>query len=193
MAEISERLPLTYAVELLGDRDWRQVAAATQLLLEAGDEGWNPLLDGMNHPSPRVRRGCADFMDHYGDQRCVDALRRLARYDPVPNVRRSAVHSLGCQRCKSCPLEFDGVGFLAERALYDENDTVRCEAVSALRWQPQDARAASALHTLLREETNEKLLKAVRHTLQFHDPSYHQHVIGQAKARERERSAGAPP
>ena len=182
---VEEKLDeLRQHVERLGSHDYRVIGAATQALLQAGSSGFDAILQGMSHSHPRVRRGCTDFMDHYGDDRCIAALIDTARHDPVPQVRRSAVHSLGCQRCKACPLNADLVGFMVERALRDENVYVRCEAIWALRWQPQEDRVASALHRILKTEITPVLIKAARHVLQFHDPEYRQQVVERAKERE---------
>ena len=56
------------------------------------------------------------LLDHLADERCVEPLRQ-ALNDPSPHVRRNAVHSLGCQRCKLAPLPMDVVGLLIERSI----------------------------------------------------------------------------
>lgn len=62
----------------------------------AGGEAIEALIAGTDHPNWRVRRGCADLMDHLADDRCAPSLLRLLR-DPVEAVRRLALHALGCQ------------------------------------------------------------------------------------------------
>ena len=94
-------------IETLGLRDWRKVAEAERAYLAAGPDGMQAVIDGMEHPMPRVRRACAAFMDHHGNEVCVTPLTQRLLSDPVANVRREAVHSLGCQRCKESPLEAD--------------------------------------------------------------------------------------
>src|SRR5438309_2008238 len=93
--------------ERLGVRDWRVLLAADAVLAEAGQAGIEAALWGMSHPHPRARRGCAGFMDHRADDSCIAALRQLALHDPVPAVRRTAVHSAYCLRCKPAPLTCD--------------------------------------------------------------------------------------
>jgi HEAT repeat protein len=184
MNESPIELSLPQQIERFSSRDWRVLLATTEALVQAGNEGLVWVFKGLSHPHPRVRRHCADFFDHYGDDRCISALLDTARHDPVPSVRRAAVHSLGCQRCKSCPLNFDLVGFLVERAQQDENLKVRHEAIYGLYWQPQDERVADALHALLQSETDEKFLKAVRYILKFHDPAFRQQMDERARDRE---------
>src|SRR5438128_1882193 len=114
-------LDLQQLVELLGSRDWRLVAAVWEALVAAGEHGVGAVAAGLSHAEARVRRGCADFLDHYGTDACADALRHAALHDPVPSVRRAAVHALLCQRCKPCPLTADLTDFLIQVALEDSN------------------------------------------------------------------------
>jgi HEAT repeat protein len=178
-----EPLSLGQQVERLGAKDWRIAGAAWQALIEAGQAGLEAALRGMAHPQPRVRRMCADFMDHQGTDQCVTALHDAAQNDPVPAVRRAAVHSLGCQRCKASPLPVDTVAFLIERLFAETSIRVRREAVAGLMFQPPDERAAAALRTVLQQETDRELRRLAHYSLQRHDPAYRQEVIAQAKAR----------
>jgi HEAT repeat protein len=54
---------------------------------------------GLAHPDPRVRAACAQILDHFLDDAAlteiVDCL-----HDDNPRVRASALHTLGCDRCK---------------------------------------------------------------------------------------------
>ena len=63
-------------------------------------------------------------MDHHADDGSVDKLAQLALQDPVPYVRRVAVHALTCQRCKPAPLTRDVVPLLLRVA--QEDPTPRC-------------------------------------------------------------------
>ena len=67
----------------------------------------NGLLFGLEHGRPKVRADCAGAHDHFADERCAEPLRRLLS-DPVPKVRRMALHSLSCDACKLVPLEVTG-------------------------------------------------------------------------------------
>jgi hypothetical protein len=186
MDVISQRVEqsgLEQQVELLGSRDYRVVGRAWEVLKEAGEAGMAAVIRGLAHPWARVRRGCAEFMDHHGTGSCVDALLRIARTDPIPYVRRVAVHSLGCQRCKVMPLRLDLVAFLVERAAADDNIRVRREAVSGLSLQPPDPRAAEALRTILGAQTDRELRRLAHHALKHHDPEYRREAAEKAKAR----------
>ena len=103
-------------------------------------------------------------MDHLADDRCVGPLIE-ALTDPIVAVRRLAVHALGCQPCKTAPLQVDITGRLIERAMTDPSIRVRRVAVHMLGLQPHDARAVDCLQSLLNEETDPKLLSRARHAL----------------------------
>jgi hypothetical protein len=169
--------------EQLGSGDWRMALEAETSLARAGQAGIDAVLWGFSHPNARVRRGCAGFMDHHGTDACFAQLQRVALHDLAPSVRRVAVHSASCQRCKPCPLTGDLVGFLVQVALEDPNRRVRENALSGLRHQPQDARAVTALEQILRTETDPRLRKDAHHALKHQDPTYKARVDAQARER----------
>jgi len=176
-------LDLQQLVELLGSRDWRLVATVQQTLAGAGEPGIGAVVAGLSHAQVRVRRGCADFLDHYGTDACVDALRGAALYDPVASVRRAAVHALLCQRCKPCPLTTDLTDFLIQVALEDSSARVRGAAVWGLATHPRDQRAIAALKHILRQESNPGLLLGAHQALAHQDPAYHEAVNLHARVR----------
>ena len=164
---------LEQQVLLLAVRDWQVRGAARDALIAAGSDGLSAVLQGLAHPEPPVRRGCLDFLDHHADDLCVDDLRRIALHDPVPHVRRFAVHALGCVRCKTRPLEMDLVEFLAMVAgRQNENVKVRREAIYALSFQPQNSRAIPVLRLVLEQDSDQELRKAAHRVLRLHDPEY---------------------
>ena len=164
---------LEQQVLLLADRDWQVRRAAGEGLIAAGSDGLSAVLQGLDHPEPPVRRGCVDFLDHHADDLCVDDLRRVALEDPVPHVRRFAVHALGCVRCKTRPLDLDLIEFLAMIvARRDENVKVRREAIYALSLQPKNARAIPVLKSVLEQESDQELQQAAHRVLRLHDPEY---------------------
>jgi len=176
-------LDLQQLVELLGSRDWRMVAKVWESLAAAGEQGLGAVVAGLSHAQARVRRGCADFLDHYGTDACVDALRDAALHDGVPAVRRAAVHALLCQRCKPCPLATDLTDLLIRVALEDGNPRVRGEAVWGLGNHPPDQRAIAALKHILRYESHPGLLSAAHEALARQDPAYHEAVSLHARVR----------
>jgi hypothetical protein len=167
-------------VERLGSQDWRVVMEAEEALAHAGQTGINAVLWGLSHPNVPVRRGCAGFMDHHGTDACFAPLQKVALYDPAPSVRRVAVHSASCQRCKPSPLTGDLVGLLVQ-ALSDTNRRVREQAIGGLRHQPRDARAVAALEQILRTETNPRLRSGAYHALKHQDPNYRARIDAQAR------------
>lgn len=181
--ELDQERSLQALAEQLGTNDWRLGSEAETALASAGQAGIDAVLWGLSHPSVRVRRGCADFLDHHGTDACFAPLRQAALHDPAPSVRRVAVHSASCQRCKSCPLTGDLVGLLVEVALSDTNTHVREHAVGGLRGQLQDPRAIAALEKILHTETNPRLRREAHHALKHQDPNYRALVDAQARER----------
>jgi hypothetical protein len=169
--------------EQLGAGDWRMVLEAETALVHAGQAGIDAVLWGLSHPNARVRRGCAGFMDHHGTDACFPELQWTALHDPAPSVRRVAVHSASCQRCKPCPLTGDLVGLLVQVALSETNRRVRENAIWGLCHQPQDARAVGALEEILRSETDARLRRGAHHALKHQDPNYRTLVDAQARER----------
>ncbi len=169
--------------EQLGADDWRMVLEAETALVRAGQAGIDAVLWSLSHPNAQVRRGCAGFMDHHGTDACFTALQWAALHDPAPSVRRVAVHSASCQRCKPCPLTGDLVGLLVQVALSETNRRVRENAIWGLRHQPQDARAVGALEEILRSETDARLRRGAHHALKHQDPNYRALVDAQARER----------
>jgi hypothetical protein len=60
------------------------------------------------HPNARIRRDCLIVLDHAANDDSMDTFRR-ALQDSVPRVRLTALHGLGCGRCKTKPLSDDDV------------------------------------------------------------------------------------
>ena len=182
---------LEQQVLLLASRDWQTRRAARDALIAAGGAGLSAAVEGLQHPEPRVRRCCVDFLDHHADDDCADDLRRVALHDPVPRVRRFAVHALGCVRCKTSPLEMDLIEFLAMVAAHsDESAKVRREAIYALSHQPQDSRATAVLRLVLEQETDRELRKAAHRVLRLHDPEYRRLTDEQARQASLARTSG---
>jgi HEAT repeat protein len=172
--EMRDQLPpndeLQEQVVQLGAQDWNTTRAAQTALAARGEAGIAAVIWGLSHPSVRVRRGCAGFLDHHGTDACFEPLQQVALYDPAPSVRRTAVHAASCQECKTCPLAGDVVGLLIEVALSDTNRRVRLNALWGLH-RPQDARAIAALENILRDADPQLQLDAY-YALLSQDPTY---------------------
>ncbi len=153
-------------VERLGTAEgWR---SAYPILNRAGIDAIEDVLGGLSHPNWRVRKWCAAFMDHYADDRCVDAL-VVALDDPIADVRRHAVHGIGCQPCKASPLKIDVVALLIERALNDSSIRVRRSAVHLLGCQPPDNRIVKAIDTILQKDQDVKLRSNAKWAIEQHE------------------------
>lgn len=180
-ADLAEELQVL--AEQAGADDWHLALEARTTLVQAGQAGIDAAIWGLAHPNVSVRRGCADFMDHHGTDECFAPLQWVALHDPAPSVRRVAVHSASCQRCKQCPLTGDLVGLLVQVTLSDTNRRVREQAIGGLRYQPQDQRAVEALKKILSTETNPRLRREAHHALKHQDPNYRALVDAQARER----------
>ncbi|MEX2246870.1 MAG: HEAT repeat domain-containing protein [Dehalococcoidia bacterium] len=144
----------------------RKGLAVREVLLEAGELAVfvDALLVGARHHNAKVRYECAHAMDMFGDQRCAGVLAELL-HDPVPRVRRIAVHSISCDDCKLVPLRplpppptrgkrrQDILEAIVELATNDPSIQVRRHAAGALA-AFSDVRAARALETLVARETD---------------------------------------
>lgn len=145
--------------EALGSRfaamPLRDILAVRQALSETNELGAvvTGLVEGLDHTKPRVRFNCAGALDHLADERSTGPLRRLLD-DPVPRVRRAAMHSLSCDACKLSPLPHgdDLVPKLIDMALSDPSIRVRRAAVPALESYCNDVRVQRALRDLARVE-----------------------------------------
>jgi len=179
--EVESLLPL---VERLGGPDWRASGEAYGALVAAGEAGREAVRHGLTHPRPRVRAACADFYDHLGRDEDVTVLCEMLD-DPVPSVRRQAVHSLACQRCKPAPLQADLVETLIGLALHDPTPRVRREAVYGLSSRAPDPRIVAALERLLETEANAKVLREARGALARQSPTYRLATIEAAKVRQK--------
>ena len=113
-------------VDLVGAINGRDLAVAT---LTPGAR--TALIEGLEHDSSVVRWWCLQLMDHLADDSFVPHILPLLR-DPVPRVRRHAVHALTCEICKPdrCGLELSESirQSIVELAENDPNQKVRAEA-----------------------------------------------------------------
>ena len=122
-------------------------------------------------------------MDHHATDACFPQIRWTALHDPAAKVRRVAVHSATCQRCKPSKLSGDLVGLLIQVALEDPNKHVREKAIGGLHSHPPDARAVAALEHILRTETDVHLRSRAHNALKHQDPAYKARVDEEARKR----------
>lgn len=145
---------MTEAVEKLSDK--ATFAEGWSALQAAGREAVPAVRDGLSHPNPRVRQFCAAFIDDHWDESALQRL-ILSLHDPKLKVRKAAVHSLGCDRCKGGENPIDVLPYLEERIREDKSIKVRRMAVQTLAVQSPSRRIARVLRRALRDETDPKI------------------------------------
>lgn len=102
--------------------------------VEIDEKTFAALVDGTRDRNPRVRWWSIQLLDHIPDERAVPVFIR-ALSDPVPRVRRNAVHALSCRSCKpgwDGHLPAEASMELQSMAARDPNAKVRAEAARAL-------------------------------------------------------------
>ncbi|MHB8381365.1 MAG: HEAT repeat domain-containing protein [Candidatus Binataceae bacterium] len=149
----------TSLIEALGHREslpsaWNALRAAGQAAVAAAREG-------LSHPNPKVRQFCAAFIDEHWDQAALQRL-ILTLHDPKLKVRKAAVHSLGCDRCKGGENPIDVLPHVAERIREDKSIKVRRAAAWTLAAQTPNKSIARVLRRVLRDETDPKMRKAAQ-------------------------------
>lgn len=146
----NDQRSISELIELLGASDRPIQRGAYEQLLRRGQTVLDAVMDRMTDPNPRIRQNCASLLDHLGDDRCIEPLLQ-ATHDPVAAVRRAAVHSLACDRCKPIPLNVDLIPRLKELALNDTSTKVRQQAVYGLALRNADARIVPIFETIIQE------------------------------------------
>ena len=137
---------------------------AYPLLRQAGGAAVPDVIAGLAHRHPKIRKWCAAFFDRHAAKEAVPAIIR-ALDDPSAEVRRHAVHAIGCQPCKLDPLPIDVVAELIQKASEEESICVRRAAVHLLGLQGHDPRTVAALEKILKTESDRKLLSNAYYAL----------------------------
>jgi HEAT repeats len=124
------------------------------------------LLLGLEDARPKVRADCAGALDHFADERCAEPLLRLLS-DPVPKVRRHALHSLSCDACKLVPLEVSGdlVARLIEMTLHDSSIRVRRVALENLGASCGAPRALKVFEQVVSSESDVEIVRHAKRLL----------------------------
>jgi len=102
-------------------------------------------LGARSHPNPKIRWQCLTLLDHLDGDESVPVFIDALLGDPVPRVRRHALHALSCDRCKTAPLCVDVVPVVAKCLHNDDNAKVRRQARDVLARYLPDERATQAL------------------------------------------------
>jgi HEAT repeat protein len=153
---VSERDPLHRRwIELLADPD--QSRGAFELLEALPADTLRPLaVAGLAHEHARVRRRCAQLLDDLSFTDESLAALQASLDDTDPKVRRAAMHSLACQRCKpdGCALD---IRPLFERMVHDPSAKVRSAVVGPLTYQDLGPWAADLLAGVAAADPSPKL------------------------------------
>jgi HEAT repeat protein len=163
----TETIDYNKLVAQMASNDWQVRDAARKAIEQGGKAGLSAFKQAFAHADWRVRRECAAFMDHNADQTCVRMLAKALK-DPNASVRRNAVHSLSCDRCKPAPLTFDAVPILLDVAQNDRSINVRRTAIGLLHGKKPDARVVPVMQAILAVEKNERLIRHATAAMQKH-------------------------
>ena len=130
---------------------WSERLLGKHALEALRDSGATPrpaeILPALRHPNPRIRYACLGLLDHLADDESVAAM-IAATTDPVPRVRRMAVHALGCHSCKSTRLRASLNTVFVPIAKGDPVWRVRREAVISIVQQPADDDSRAVLQAI---------------------------------------------
>lgn len=114
------------------------------------DPALRPVLTwgALSHPDPPARRLCLDYLDHLAGPEAAETF-AAALDDPVPRVRRHAIHALTCEACKPGPWWVDAVTPLRRVVTHDPSPKVRFEALRALLGQLDPSGRAGAIQAVI--------------------------------------------
>src|SRR5262245_11798256 len=121
---------------------------AYRVLLSAGLDALPAIREGLSQKSAEVRYRCCLFLDHFVTREAMDDLVTMLD-DPDPRVRCSALHALGCDRCKEGSWGPEEAKVLAPAVALlasDPDAHVRAHAIGLVgRWVHSNPAAESAL------------------------------------------------
>lgn len=152
-------------VQLLAELGSHETLCAAMARLKAlpPDELRPLTAKGTSNADWRIRRACCRLLDDLDFtpetlaalERCLD--------DPEPRVRRAAIHSLTCQRCKPDGCVVD-VRRIVERAIHDANAEVRKLAISGLTYEWPDAEWRIDVLRRVAESDRSEQMRALAHS-----------------------------
>jgi len=143
-------------VTALGEGTWSEREAHRKTLNGGGRATLSAMKQAFSHGNWRVRRECVAYMDHHADETCVRGLIK-ALQDPNRAVRRNAIHSLSCERCKPSPLSSDVIPHIIGVMRNDRSMRVRRSALGLLAGRKPDARITAEMRRIVAEETDVKM------------------------------------
>ncbi|HYF47952.1 MAG TPA: HEAT repeat domain-containing protein [Planctomycetota bacterium] len=148
-------------------KNWRERCEVSNKLKAAGKKGLSAAKQAFNHGNWRVRVHAVDFMDHHANDTCVRSMIKALK-DPNERVRRSAIHSFSCDRCKPAPLQTDVMPYLLDVVANDRSVKVRRVAMGLLSGKQPDARAIPVIEQVIATTSDKKLLRYAREALCRH-------------------------
>jgi len=107
----------------------------------------------LSHPATRLWRGCADFLDHYGTDACVDVLRLAALHDPLLMYGEAIWPRLAAARPRA-------VSALKHMLREETNPGLLRRAHQALTYQEPAYHEAMNLYTRLRGTERAKAFRS---------------------------------
>jgi HEAT repeat protein len=154
-------------VNALSSTDWKKRDEELKILREGGRATLSAMKQAFTHGDWRVRRECAAYMDHFADNTCVAVLLRALK-DPNQKVRRNAIHSLSCDRCKPAPLISDVIPQIMDVVENDRSPRVRRSALGLLIGRMPEPRVAALLHKIAASEPDRKMQRHAERALARH-------------------------
>lgn len=158
----------TESEDLVSKMDGRDYYRYILKLIKLGEPALPAVQAGMGHSNWRIRRACAAVIDHIYDAESLQRL-ILLTHDPKKKVRKMAVHSIGCDRCKDGVNPIDAVPHLAYSALNDPAVRVRKTAADMLAIQSPERRVARILREVIATEEDPRVVRNAEFGLKRHE------------------------
>jgi hypothetical protein len=145
----------------------QEATQARDFLNNGGQVAVEAILRGLKHPNPRFRAACCGMLDHLGErwEACFYLAVKPLLSDPVPGVRRAAIHVVCCEICHAPSGSVDLIPEVIARLLTDPTVGVRRVAARHLRSDLSDPRVVKAFKIVLQSETDEQVKSYARRGL----------------------------
>jgi hypothetical protein len=115
----------------------------------------------LNHPDPPARRLSLDYLDHLAGPEAAETL-VAALDDPVPRVRRHAIHARSCHACKPDSWCVDAANPLRRIVANDPSAKIRFEALRALLGQLDPLSRVGAIQAVIDADDRPLLNEAIQ-------------------------------
>ena len=135
---------------------------AHRTLLRSGLDALPAIREGLRHDSADVRFWCCQFLDHFLVPELMDDLISMLG-DPDSRVRCSALHTLGCDRCKEGACRPDEAKVLPRAialVVGDPDPHVRAHSIGlAGRWVHSNVDVKAVLWTAMKTDPSPAVRK----------------------------------